>query len=150
MRHEIQRFQALSATDCGAPTHASCLPLLPFTEPPRIVDDSPVVQRLLSATLQRVSHQTLVVSNGYEALEQLDDHPVDLAIIDLAMPEMDGLTLLKAIRADAKHPDLPVIMLTASGQDQDRLAARAAGANDFLTKPASSRTLIETVGRLLS
>ena len=115
-----------------------------------IVDDSPVVQRLLSVTLQRVCYQVLAVSNGYEALERLEDRQIDLAIIDLAMPEMDGLTLLRAIRTDANHPDLPVIMLTASGQDQDRLDARAAGANDFLTKPASSLTLIGTVGRLLS
>jgi len=114
-----------------------------------IVDDSPVIQRLLSLTLQRERHDILTVSNGFEALELLGDRQIDLAIVDLAMPEMDGLTLLKAIRADATHPHLPVIMLTASGQDQDRVTARAAGANDFLTKPASSRVLIETVGRLL-
>src|SRR6476469_7871093 len=100
-----------------------------------IVDDSPVIQRLLSLTLQRAGHHMLAVSNGYEALELLSATPIDLAIVDLAMPEMDGLTLLQAIRAGAKHPYLPVIMLTASGQDPDRLTAREAGANDFLTKP---------------
>jgi CheY-like chemotaxis protein len=114
-----------------------------------IIDDSPVTQRLLSLTLQRAGHHIFTVSNGHEALELLGDSVIDLAIVDLAMPEMDGLTLLQAIRADARHPALPGIMLTASGQDQDRLTARAAGANDFLTKPASSRMLIETVGRLL-
>ena len=114
-----------------------------------IVDDSPVIQRLLSLTLQRAGHHIFTVSNGYEALELLGKTPVDLAIVDLAMPEMDGLALLHAIRADANHPQLPVIMLTASGQDHDRVTARAAGVNDFLTKPASSHTLIETVSRLV-
>jgi DNA-binding response OmpR family regulator len=114
-----------------------------------IVDDSPVIQRLLSLTLQRAGYHMLAVSNGYEALELLSATPIDLAIVDLAMPEMDGLTLLQAIRAGAQHSYLPVIMLTASGQDQDRLTAREAGADDFLTKPASSRVLIETVNRLI-
>jgi two-component system chemotaxis response regulator CheY len=114
-----------------------------------IVDDSPVVQRLLSVTLQRDGHHVLAVSNGREALELLGVAQIDLAIVDLAMPEMDGLTLLRAIRANQYDPQLPVIMLTASGQDQDRLNARAAGATDFLTKPASSRDLVATVGRLL-
>ena len=114
-----------------------------------VVDDSPVIQRLLSLTLQRAGYHVLAVSNGQEALERLGDTAIDLAIVDLAMPEMDGLTLLQTIRSDAIHPQLPVIMLTASGQDQNRLTAREAGANAFLTKPASSRVLIETVGRLL-
>jgi CheY-like chemotaxis protein len=114
-----------------------------------IVDDSPVVQRLLSMTLQRVGYEVTVVSSGFEALDVLRNTPIDLAILDLAMPEMDGLTLLQKIRSGTNHPRLPVIMLTASGQDEDRRMARQCGANNFLTKPASSHILIETVERLL-
>ena len=54
------------------------------------------------------------------------------------MPEVDGLMLLSQLRADARYAAMPVIMLTASGQDQDRIIARETGANDFLSKPASS------------
>ena len=114
-----------------------------------VVDDSPVVQRLISLTLQRSDHDVFAVSSGYEALDLLDAIHIDLAIIDLAMPEMDGLTLLRALRANVRHPYFPVVMLTASGQDHDRLIARDAGANDFLTKPASSRVLTDIVSRLL-
>ena len=114
-----------------------------------IVDDSPVSQRLLGYTLQRCGHEIVMAAHGREAIELLADRPIDLVISDLAMPEVDGLTLLRLIRADGRYQDLPIVMLTASGQDQDRLSAQGAGASDFLTKPTSSRELIETVGRLV-
>ena len=66
-----------------------------------IVDDNSTVQRLLSYTLKRQDFDILVANNGKEALSQLALKPVDLAIVDLAMPEMDGLTLLRHLRADA-------------------------------------------------
>lgn len=113
-----------------------------------VVDDSPVSQRLLGYTLQRQGHTVIMASDGHEALEQLKQRLVDLVISDLAMPGIDGLTLLRHIRADEKHQKLQMIILTASGQDQDRLDAQAAGVNDFLTKPTSSRDIIATVNRL--
>jgi two-component system chemotaxis response regulator CheY len=66
------------------------------------------------------------------------------------MPEMDGITLLKHMRADASYQELPVIVITASGEDVDYATARKAGANDLLTKPVSSRQLIDTVSRVLA
>ena len=114
-----------------------------------IVDDSPVSQRLLGYTLQRHGYDIITAGHGGEALERLAEAPVDLVISDLAMPEVDGLTLLRRIRADERYRDLPLVMLTASGQDQDRLVAQSAGASDFLTKPSSSRELIETVSRFV-
>jgi two-component system, chemotaxis family, chemotaxis protein CheY len=112
-----------------------------------VVDDSPVSRRLLGYTLERGGYTVITADHGGQALERLGETPVDLVIADLAMPEVDGLTLLRQLRADRRYHDLPLVMLTASGQDQDRLTAQAAGANDFLTKPASSRELIETVSR---
>lgn len=114
-----------------------------------VVDDSPVSQRLLSYTLQRAGYTVVMASNGCEALDILQDQPVDLVISDLAMPEMDGLTLLEAIRADQRLRALQLVMLTASGQEHDRSLAQAAGASDFLTKPTSTRDLLATVGRLV-
>jgi CheY-like chemotaxis protein len=115
-----------------------------------VVDDSPVSRRLLSHALRQTGHAIVAATDGNEALTRLAEAPIDLVIADLAMPEMDGLTLLHHIRAaDALH-NVRVMMLTASGQEQDRLAAEAAGANGFLTKPASSRDLIAAVDRLLS
>jgi two-component system chemotaxis response regulator CheY len=114
-----------------------------------IVDDSPVSRRLLSFTLERIGHTIVTANDGHEALSQLTQQPVDLIIADLVMPEMDGLTLLRHVRAGAASRTTPLIMLTASGQDQDRLEASQAGASSFLTKPTSSRELISTVDQLL-
>jgi two-component system chemotaxis response regulator CheY len=114
-----------------------------------IVDDSPVSQRLLGYTLIRGGYTVITAGHGREALQRLTEAPVDLVIADLAMPEIDGISLLRQIRADRHLHALPLMMLTASGQDEDRLIAEAAGVNDFLTKPASSSELLDAVQRLV-
>ncbi len=114
-----------------------------------VVDDNSVNLRMMGYTLQKGGHTVITAVNGVQALERLAENPPDLVLTDLTMPEMDGLTLLKHIRSDQRFGHLPVIMLTASGQDEDRQTARAEGANEFLTKPTSSRELLDTVNRLL-
>ena len=114
-----------------------------------VVDDYPVAVKLLAYTLRTDGHDVLPASSGQDALDVLARETVELAIFDLVMPEMDGVTLLRRVRSDPRWADLPVIMLTGSAQDDDREVAREAGANDFLTKPASSREVLETVRRLL-
>lgn len=114
-----------------------------------VVDDDNIGQRMLGYTLQKNGHQVVSAFNGLLALDRLAEQTFDLVITDLAMPEMDGPTLLRHIRSDTRFANIPVIMLTASGHDQDRISARAAGVSDFLTKPASSRELMETVTRVL-
>jgi CheY-like chemotaxis protein len=112
-----------------------------------VVEDYMVAQRMYSHMLRKRGHTVVVADNGRVALERLAETAVDLVVADLAMPEMDGVDLLRHIRADERYCHLPVIMLTASGQEQDRLEAEAEGANDFLTKPASSREFLATVHR---
>ncbi|NWJ95799.1 MAG: response regulator [Chloroflexi bacterium] len=114
-----------------------------------LVEDSPVTQRILSLILEKNGFTVISAFNGLEALEALDQISVELVLCDVGMPEMDGLTLLKRLRADEHYKFLPVIMLTASGQDEDRIAARAEGANYFLTKPSSSKELLDTVNQVL-
>ncbi|MDZ4720099.1 MAG: response regulator [Roseiflexaceae bacterium] len=114
-----------------------------------VVDDSPVIRRLIDYTLTRNGYRVLTACDGREALDVMHDQLVDLVIADLAMPELDGLGLLRLIRADTNLRKIGLIMLTASGQDQDRIDAQAAGANDFLTKPTSSRDLLATVHQVL-
>jgi CheY-like chemotaxis protein len=115
-----------------------------------IVDDYAVTQRVLGHILQRYGYITYTAINGVEALEVLQEIEVDLLILDIAMPEMDGLTLLKTLRTDSHYDDLPIIMLTASGQDEDRVTAEEIGANAFLTKPAGSAELMDVVERVLN
>lgn len=115
-----------------------------------IVEDYPVTQRVLSLTLRNNGHDVVIANHGVEALACLKQAGVDLALVDIAMPEMDGLTLLQRLRDDTRYQSLPVIMLTASGQDEDRQTALSIGADGFLTKPTSSRELIETISRFVS
>ncbi len=114
-----------------------------------VVDDYAVTLRVLSAQLRKHGYEVIMAGSAREALERLAETPADLAILDIAMPEVDGLTLLRQLRADGRYQNMPIIMLTASGQDQDRITAREAGANDFLSKPVSSHELLDTVQRLL-
>lgn len=115
-----------------------------------VVEDYPVTQRVLSLTLRNNGYDVLVAANGLEAIDLLRETSVDLALVDIAMPEMDGLTLLRHLRSDPQFISLPIIMLTASGQDDDRALALSIGANGFLSKPASSQQLIETVSQYVA
>lgn len=115
-----------------------------------IVDDYPVTQRVLTYQLYKTGHQVITANNGREALESLTDLPIDLMIVDLAMPEMDGLAVLRHLRSDSRFYRLPIIMLTASGKEQDRALALSEGVNAFLTKPASCWELSDTITHLLA
>lgn len=115
-----------------------------------IVDDQPVNQRVLSLTLRKTGYEVLTAANGQEALTCLAEETVDLAVVDIAMPVMDGITLLRHLRADPKYQQLPVIMLTSSSLDEDRVAAQNEGADEFLSKPISSWDLLETIRRFLT
>lgn len=110
-----------------------------------VVEDYLVAQRMYSHMLRKKGYTVVVANNGLVALERLAEQQVDLVVADLSMPEMDGVALLQHLRADERYRHLPVIMLTASGQEQDRVRAEAEGANDFLTKPTSSQEFIETI-----
>lgn len=115
-----------------------------------VVDDYIVTQRVLSTQLRKGGHDVATATSAAEALLYLKDTHCDLAIVDVAMPDMDGITLLKILRKDGQHETLPIIILTASVLDDDRLRAKAAGATDFLTKPISSWELLEIVDRQLN
>ena len=116
-----------------------------------VIDDNASVRRVISYTLRKSGHDAITASDAFEGQKELEASPdVELIILDVAMPGLDGLTLLKQLRADERYKQMPIIMLTASCDDQDSITARAEGADEFLTKPASSHLLIETVNRLLS
>jgi len=115
-----------------------------------VVEDHHVMQRVLGYTLTRADYDIAIAENGVQALEFLQEHDCDLVIADVAMPEMDGLTLLKELRAHDQWHHLPVIMLTASVDDSYRVSADALGVSAFLNKPTSSRDLLRTVARVLA
>lgn len=115
-----------------------------------IVDDEPNNQRILNYTLKKAGYETMTAADGEAALNLLRENTPDLAIVDVAMPVMDGITLVHQIRDFKQYKTLPVIILTGSGDDTERIRAEEAGVQCFLTKPASSKTILETVSDLLA
>ena len=114
-----------------------------------VVDDEPHIRRVLSAVLTERGFHVTEACDGSEGLEELESVEVDLVILDLMMPGASGLEILSHIRSDPRRASLPVIILTAKGQDTDREAAFAGGANDFLTKPFSPKKLIARIEEIL-
>ena len=114
-----------------------------------IVDDDSNNQRMLSYSLRKVGYDVQLASNGQAGLDVLKSQEINLAIIDLSMPIMDGLSLLRLIRADDVFSQLPVIILTASGDDDELSIAEKLGIEAFLTKPSSSRILLKLVANIL-
>ena len=115
-----------------------------------VVEDHGVTLRVLSKRLRDAGHDVRTAENGVEALAQLAQAVPDLVLTDIAMPEMDGLTLLHRIKADPRLRGVPVVMLTTSVLDHHRQEAQAAGAAGFLEKPVSSwdlQAMIEEVLR---
>ena len=115
-----------------------------------VVDDYLVTLRILSTQLRKGGHEVVTAGNGKEALCRVTEQNFDLAIIDIAMPDMDGITLLEKLRKEHGQTTMPIIMLTASALDEDRLRAQLAGATDFLTKPISSWELLEVIQQQLT
>lgn len=114
-----------------------------------IVDDSPIMRRLLEYMLQNAGYEVMVANDGPEALALLAQARPDAMFLDIMMPNMDGLQVLEQIRQDNALSDLPVIMLTAKAQDADRNAALRAGANEYLTKPYTSEQVLNAVQRYI-
>jgi class 3 adenylate cyclase len=113
-----------------------------------VVDDEPVNIRLLEARLVPEGYELCSAGSGKEALTLLADRPVDLILLDLRMPEMDGFEVCRRIRADPATAFLPVVMITASGNEQ-KLQAIEAGVDDFLPKPFDPAELLARVKSLL-
>ncbi|MEX2467913.1 MAG: response regulator [Gemmatimonadota bacterium] len=121
------------------------------TNPKRIliVDDEPHIRRLLAARLGTEGFEVAEAINGEEGLESIEEFPPDLVLLDLMMPGPNGLEVLARIRSQPDHAGIPVIILTAKGQDTDRDLALAGGATDFVTKPFSPMKLLARIREIL-
>ena len=114
-----------------------------------IVDDNKLNLKLASRVLEKEGYETSTALNGEDALKKAMARPPDLALLDVMMPDMDGYELCRRLRADPKHAALPIIMLTALAQVQDKLNAFEAGADDYLTKPFEPAELRARIKSLL-
>ena len=113
-----------------------------------VVDDLPQNIRLLEAVLGPRGYEVASAASGPEALEHLANGPVDLMLLDIVMPEMDGYEVCRRVRSDEATGFLPIVMITASGA-QEKTAALEAGADDFIAKPFDQTELIARVQSLV-
>jgi two-component system, chemotaxis family, chemotaxis protein CheY len=109
-----------------------------------VVDDAALVRRYYRAALEAAGFKVTEAMNGLEALEKLLEEPVDALIVDVNMPQMDGLTFLSLLRQkDSPIAAIPALITTTESGLSDFEAARAAGANFYLIKPLARETLVE-------
>ena len=113
-----------------------------------IAEDEPHIVESLSFVLQRKGYEVEAVFDGETALAQLRSHRPDVMILDVMLPRVNGFEVLKQVKSDAALHSVPVIILTAKGQAQDRRMAEEIGADGFMTKPFSNQEVIDEVRRL--
>ena len=116
-----------------------------------VVDDEPYIGRIIQLKLEETTYDVDVCQDGVAALERLrTDDPVDLILLDIMMPNMNGFEVLARLRDIPHRSDTPVIMLTGKGQSTDREQAASLGASDFLTKPFSPKKLLARIDEIFT
>jgi CheY-like chemotaxis protein len=115
-----------------------------------IADDHVDTRVVLKHYLEAYGFDVCEAADGADALEMMRHERPDAVILDIQMPRMDGISVLRAMRADTDHHDMPVLMLSGDTQCADIREATAAGANDCLTKPAHPRAVFEAVRTLMT
>lgn len=114
-----------------------------------IVEDNPVNQKLIAFLLARAGYTYEVAENGADALRRLDQSQFKLVLMDMMMPVMNGYDATKAIRANPKLKNLPVIALTANAMKGEDEKCRAAGCSDYLAKPYSKDQILNAISILI-
>jgi len=115
-----------------------------------VADDEPHIGRIIKMKLEQGPFRVTLAYDGREALDVLDrESDICLVLLDLMMPHLSGLDVLAAMRQNPRLRDLPCIILTAAGQEQQHTSAMELGANDFLTKPFSPKKLYARAAELV-
>jgi len=115
-----------------------------------VVEDSPAMRQLLSFAMKRIPESKVIeATDGVDALKKLSSETIDIIVADINMPIMDGLKLLSLVRGNAEYQNIPVIIVTTEGAEEDRKKAFAIGANDYLTKPIQTQKLIKVVSHYI-
>jgi len=114
-----------------------------------IVEDEPAIQELLAFNVTQVGYQALRADDADSAWQQIDECLPDLILLDWMLPTTSGVVMAKQLRADARTGDIPIIMLTARGDEHDKVQGLEAGADDYITKPFSPRELMARIRAVL-
>ncbi len=114
-----------------------------------IVEDEPAILELVAVNLEHAGYETLRAKSAEEAGRLLDDILPDLVLLDWMLPGQSGLALARRLRGDARTRELPLIFLTARADEPDKIAGLEAGADDYITKPFSTKELVARIRSLL-
>ena len=115
-----------------------------------IVEDSPTMRQLLVFALRRLKNVEIIeAQDGMDGLRKVSSDHFDIALVDINMPVMDGLKLIRLMRGEETLKDIPVIVITTEGANEDRDRALALGANEYLTKPIQANRVLAVVKSLL-
>lgn len=114
-----------------------------------VVDDEPNIVLSFEFLLKQVGYDVRVARDGEQALASIAEQKPGLVLLDVMMPKRDGYDVCRAIRTNPEWADIRVIMLTARGRDVDREKGMAAGADEYITKPFSTRDVVEKVRHFL-
>jgi len=116
-----------------------------------VVEDSPPMRKMIVFALSRVRELSVVeADDGVDALRRIASTKFDIIITDINMPILDGLKLVKRLRADEAYRNVPIIIITTEGAEEDRQRALALGANAYITKPIQAPQVIQLVRETLS
>ena len=114
-----------------------------------VVEDEPAIQQLIATSLQHAGHQVLRASDGEAALRLVREAVPDLILLDWMLPGMSGIQVARALRGEARTRAVPLIMLTARSEEQDKITGLETGADDYITKPFSPRELAARIKAVL-
>ncbi|WP_142849924.1 response regulator [Telmatospirillum sp. J64-1] len=113
------------------------------------VDDSASVRQLVAMTLRNAGYEVMTAIDGLDALIQLKARPVDMVVADLNMPNMDGITLVRELRAQPAFRFVPIVLLTTESQAEKKTEGKAAGATGWIVKPFQQEQLLAVVRKVL-
>jgi two-component system, chemotaxis family, chemotaxis protein CheY len=113
------------------------------------VDDSASVRQMVAFTLKEAGYEVVEAIDGKDALTKLQANPVHMVITDLNMPNLDGIGLIKGVRANAAYKFIPIIMLTTESQDTKKQEGKTAGATGWIVKPFKPEQLITVIKKVL-
>ncbi|HET6617617.1 MAG TPA: response regulator transcription factor [Gemmatimonadota bacterium] len=114
-----------------------------------VVEDEPDLRSLLDHSLEQAGYKVFLAEDGIEALEKVTSETLDLVLLDLMLPHVDGIEVCRRLKRDDRTARLPVIMLTARQEPVDRIVGLELGADDYITKPFNLRELVLRVGAVL-
>ena len=114
-----------------------------------VVEDEQPIRDLIAFGLRRAGCDVALAGHSQEALASIGDRRPDLVLVDWMLPDMSGLELVRALRRDATTRDIPIVMLTARGEEADKVTGLESGADDYVTKPFSARELVARIQAVL-